>query len=221
MSAEWINLIVLPIGLGLLGFIEPCSMGANLLFVKHVEQRSAGARLVAVGVFTLTRGLFIGLLGVVAALLGRGFTSWQQAFWMVLGGLYLGLGVIYLTGRSGGLMRRIGPRLTRLSSVRGSAGLGLLFGLNVPACAAPLLFALFGAAAGAGTVLRGFTTLSLFGLALSLPLVVAVAVPWFGARLDRLAGLSWRMPFWTGAVFVLLGAWSIYLGLTLDLEAWQ
>lgn len=221
MSAEWINLIVLPIGLGLLGFIEPCSMGANLLFVKHVEQRSAGARLVAVGVFTLARGLFIGLLGVVAALLGRGFTSWQQAFWMVLGGLYLGLGVIYLAGRSGGLMRRIGPRLTRLSGVRGSAGLGLLFGLNVPACAAPLLFALFGAAAGAGTVLRGFTTLSLFGLALSLPLVVAVAVPWFGTRLDRLAGLSRRMPFWTGAVFLLLGAWSIYLGLTLDLEAWQ
>lgn len=59
------------------------------------------------------------------------------------------------------------------------AGLGLLFGLNVPACAAPLLLALLaGTAAAPGvTLLGGFVSLAVFGLALSLPLVVAVLIP--------------------------------------------
>lgn len=52
----------------------------------------------------------------------------------------------------------------------------------------------------------------IFGLALSLPLVVAV----FGWRargwLDRLAALSSRIPFWTGVVFVIPGLWSVYFG---------
>ncbi len=220
MEASVYSFVVLPIGLGLLGFVEPCSMGANLLFVKHLEGRSAAEKTLATGVFTVTRGVVIGLFGVLAAVLGAAFTELHQGFWIVLGAAYLILGVVYLAGKSGFLMRRLGPSLRRLSPRTGSAGLGLLFGFNIPACAAPLLFALFGAAAGAATVVRGFATLALFGLALSLPLVVAVAVPAFGRRLDRLAGLSRRMPFWTGAVFVALGLWSIWFGVFVNLEDW-
>lgn len=32
-------LIVLPLGLGLLGFVEPCSVGSSLLFVKYLPSR--------------------------------------------------------------------------------------------------------------------------------------------------------------------------------------
>ncbi len=220
MGVDLVYLILLPIGLGLLGFFEPCSMGANLLFIKHIEQRSAAAKLMAATVFTLTRGLFIGLLGGAAALIGSGFLELQKGFWLFLGGLYLLLGCIYLLGKSGWLRRRIGPGLKRLASVRGSLGLGLLFGLNIPACAAPLLLALFGAAAGAATLAQGFISLALFGVALSLPLLVAVGMPALSGRLDRLAGLSQRMPFWTGLVLVGLGLWSIYFALVVNLEAW-
>lgn len=221
MSATLINFFLLPIGLGLLGFIEPCSMGANLLFIKHLENRSPRAKLLAALVFTLTRGLFIGLLGVLAAGIGSGFIELQKGFWLVLGSIYLLLGVIYLMGKSGALMLRIGPSLSRISTVRGTMGLGILFGLNIPACAAPLLFALFGSAVGAVSLTQGFITLALFGLALSLPLLLAVMVPSLGARLDRLAALAQRMPFWTGLVFVALGLWSIYFAFVVDLQAWS
>jgi len=163
------------------------------------------------------------LFGVAAALLGTAFTALQQGFWIVLGAVYLILGLVYLVGKSGFFLRRLGPSLKRLSPRTGSAGLGLLFGFNIPACAAPLLFALFalfGAAAGAATVLKAFVALALFGLALSLPLVLAVAFPPIGRQLDRLAGLPRRMPFWTGVVFVILGLWSIWFGAFVDLKKW-
>ncbi len=40
MDGEFINLVLLPLALGLLGFIEPCSMGSNLLFIKYVEGKN-------------------------------------------------------------------------------------------------------------------------------------------------------------------------------------
>ena len=63
----------------------------------------------------------------------------------VKGALYALLGVLLLAGRAGVLMVAIGPGLRKLSGLRGAAGLGVLFGLNIPACAAPLLAALRGA----------------------------------------------------------------------------
>jgi cytochrome c-type biogenesis protein len=215
------NLILLSVGLGLLGFIEPCSMGVNLLFIKYLEGRAAVRKASQTVVFMLTRGLLIGALGAIAALVGTGFTSVQKGFWIVLGSLYLALGILYLAGRAGFLMRTLGPGLRRLAGARGPGALGLLFGLNIPACAAPLLFALFGAAAAGGaTVAQGFLTLALFGVFLSAPLAVAVVWPAGERLLERFAGLSSRVPRWTGAVLAAFGLWSIYFGLFVKLEDW-
>jgi len=94
---------------------------------------------------------------------------------------------------------------------------GLVFGLNIPACAAPLIFALLGAAAAGGasgaTLASGFISLAVFGLALSAPLVAAVLFEPARRALDWLAGLSGRIPFWAGVVLVALGLWSIWFGL--------
>lgn len=207
-------LIVLPLGLGLLGFVEPCTVGSSLLFVKYLEGKRAAAKLLETGVFALTRAVFIGALGGVAALVGSAFLDVQRWFWIVLGAAYVLLGLLYLAGEHGRLMRVLGPALNRGSTTSGAATLGVVFGLNIPACAAPLLAAVFAASLGAATVAQGFWVMALFGLALSLPLVVAVL--WGRARgwLDRLAGLSSRMPFWTGVAFVVLGLWSIYFGVS-------
>ncbi len=95
--------------------------------------------------------------------------------------------------------------------------LGLLFGLNIPACAAPLILALLGLAAAGGATAAdnggGFVSLAIFGLALSLPLVVAVLFAPARPLLDRMAALSHSMPRWTGAIFALLGLWSIWFAL--------
>lgn len=212
-----LDLFVLPIGFGLLGFVEPCSIGATLLFIKTLEGNGRLMKVAQVGAFAAARAVFIGLLGAIAVLVGSAFFGFQRAAWLLLGTLYVALGLLYLVGKSGWVMRTLGPRLRSLANVRGSAALGLFFGLNIPACAAPLLLALLGASAAAGarggTLQEGFVALALFGFALSLPL--AVAVPFAAARraLDWLAALSRRLPFWTGVLFVLLGLWSIRFAL--------
>ena len=133
----------------------------------------------------------------------------------------MALGVLYLAGRAGFLMRSLGPGVRRLSGARGALALGVLFGLNVPACAAPLLFALFGTAAiGGATAVQGFLSLALFGLVLSAPLALAVRWPPGERLLERVAGLSGRIPRWTGALLVGFGLWSIYFGLFVRLEDW-
>lgn len=215
-DAEFWNLLALSLGLGLFGFVEPCTVGSSLLFVKYLEGREKGAKVRATLLFTLTRALFVGGLGILAALVGSLFLDLQRSFWIFLGALYVALGVVYLLGKQRVLMRTIGPRLEQAGEARGAAGLGILFGLNIPACAAPLLGALLTATLGVAGAIRGFVLLGVFGLALSLPLVAVVF--WARGRewLDWLGGLSGRMPGWTGAVFVILGIWSIYFGLTVS-----
>jgi cytochrome c-type biogenesis protein len=212
------HVVVLPIGLGLLGFVEPCSIGSSLLFIKYIEGKDARTKISQAAIFTLMRAVFIGLLGVAAALVGAMFVGFQRAGWAALGALYVALGAAYLAGRAGGLMRTLGPSLGRLAGTRGAVALAVLFALNIPACATPLLAAILGVAAvggasGLGAAAQGFVSLALFGLALSLPL--ALALLWAPTRrvLDRLAALSGRAPLLIGALLVALGVWSIALAL--------
>ncbi|MEO8186240.1 MAG: cytochrome c biogenesis protein CcdA [Burkholderiaceae bacterium] len=205
---------LLPVGLGLLGFIEPCSIGASLLFLKSVEGNPPAVKTMQAIVFTVTRALFIGALGAAAALIGAAFLQFQRGGYLLLGTLYVALGLIYLVGKAGWLMRTVGPRLARLSTVRGSAALAIFFGLNIPACSVPLLAAVLGSTAviGAAQVWQGFFMLALFGLALSSPLLAALAFGSAQRLLERLAGYSERVPVVIGLLFIVLGAWSIYYG---------
>ncbi len=219
----WLNTLVLPVFFGLIGFVEPCSIGSTLVMVKQMEGCSSREKIAQMLVFATTRGLFIGLLGLLAAYVGSAFLGWQKGAWMLLGVFYVVLGAMCLGGRAGVLMHAIGPGLQRLRGRQGAAVLGLLFGLNIPACAAPLILALLAlAAAGSASATAlgaGFVSLGLFGLALSLPLVLAVFFAPLRALLDRLASLSRRIPRWTGALFILLGLWSIWFGLFVSISA--
>lgn len=214
------HMFVLPAGLGLFGFIEPCSIGSSLLFVRYLEDEGAAEKIRQTALFAATRAVFIGLLGVAAVAVGSGFVAFQTSAWIVLGALYALVGVLLLAGRGGALMVAIGPGIAKLSGLRGSAGLGVLFGLNIPACAAPLLAALLAAAAATGasgaTLTAGFTALGVFGFFLSAPLVAAVFSAQARALLDWLAHQARRFPKWSGAVLILLGAWSIYFGLFVE-----
>jgi cytochrome c-type biogenesis protein len=214
-GAELITAFLLPVGLGLLAFIEPCAIGSTLLFIKLVEGKSERAKLRQALGFMLARGLFIGLLGASAAWIGGTFFVLQKMGWYVFGAIYVAIGVMYLTGHVRWLMHAVGPRLTQLSDLQSSAMLGVLFGLNIPACAAPLLLALLAATASGvtpGGVVGGFISLSIYGVALSLPLVAAVLVPSARRALDWLAGLTQRAPRFIGVLMMLIGAWTIWFG---------
>ena len=219
MDESLFSLVVLPLGLGLLGFIEPCSVGTSLLFLQYLEGRPPATRVAQTLIFTVTRGIFIGLLGVIAVLVGSAFVDFQKGAWAVMGALYIALGIAYLTGYVNRLKQSFGAGLGRLSGAKGAGALALVFGFNIPACAGPLLVALLGSAAisGAGNVARGFVMLGLFGLALSLP--IAVAVMWSRGRLflERLGRVSQRVPKLIGVIFILLGAWSIRFALVAEI----
>ena len=216
------SLLLWPILFGLLGFIEPCAIGTTLLFLITLEGRSATQKVAQVLAFTLTRTIATGLLGVVAALVGSWFLGLQKAVWVAVGLLYLAIGYLYISGRIGVLKRSLGPGLSRLSAARGSALLGALFGLNIPACAGPLLLALLASAAAEGatgvTLAKGFVSLALFGFALSLPLLAIVLFPPARRALDWIANLGDRLPLWTGGLFALLGAWSIWFGFYVSVQ---
>lgn len=211
---EALQWLVLPIGLGLLGFIEPCSIGSSLLFIKSMEGNSASDKTLQVSVFALTRALFMGMLGLAAVALGNAFIGFQQGAWFIFGLLYVLVGILYVAGKSQLFTVSFGALRARFSKRRGSAVLGVLFAFNIPACAAPLIVALLAIAAAGGAsgvpLLRGFISMVLFGFALSLPLVVAA----FSARarksIDQLAGFSRRVPRMTGVVLIGLGIWSIW-----------
>lgn len=215
MQDDLVNLVVLPLGLGLLGFVEPCSIGSSILFLQYVEGRAASARTAQAITFALTRAVVIGSLGALAGFVGTAFLAFQKAGWVLLGALYVVLGAIYIAGKADRLMRQLGPSIGRTFNDRaGPIGLGVLFGFNIPACAAPLLLAVIGAAAGSAQIGRGFMALAIFGLALSLPIVLAVV--WRPAQryIERAASLSAQAPLWIGLLLLAVGVWSVYLGLS-------
>ena len=93
-GGELATFILLPIGLGLFGFIEPCAIGSTLLFIKTTEGTAAATKIGQVLAFTLSRAVFTGVLGALAVLSGSVFLGLQKAVWLVLGGLYAVIGVL-------------------------------------------------------------------------------------------------------------------------------
>ncbi len=214
------TLVLLPVGLGLLGFVEPCSVGGHMLFLQTQEERSPPARAGAVAVFVVVRALTMGIFGAVIAWAGALLIGVQTWFWLAFGSIYLVVGLAFLLARAGLVKRplRLAPEGWRRA--KSPAVLGLAFGLNIPACAAPILFGLLGLSAGVGSTAAGFAMMALFGFALSFPLVPVALFPRLAEPLSHLA--SWlRNRRWVlGSVFVLLGVWSIWFGLYVDPADW-
>lgn len=219
--SDMLRLIALPVGLGLFGFVEPCSIGASLLFIKSLEGKDRRDKIMQSVIFTLLRGLLMGGLGVAAVAIGARFFEFQKIAWIAFGSVYIVIGFFYVFGKAGLFRLSFGPRLSSIRGTNRSLALGTIFAFNIPACAGPLLVILLGMSAASGAVgtslAKGFLSMALFGLALSLPIVAATFFT--GARrfLDKLSGWSSSMPRWTGIVLILLGLWSIRFGMVAQL----
>jgi len=220
MEFTTLELVLLPIGLGLLGFIEPCTIGGHLLFLETQVGRSSREKINAVLTFVLVRALVTGLFGALIAFPGKSIISLQTGFWLAFGAIYLTIGLAFLIGRQGLIKRKISLAPAAWKRARNPLVLGLAFGLNIPACAAPILFGLLGLAATTGTVATGFVMMALFGLFLSSPLVLFAFVPefakWLEVLREKMKGKRWLI----GVVFAALGLWSIWFGLYVDPANW-
>jgi len=220
MDFSYPTVLIVPLGLGLLGFIEPCTVGGHLIFLRGVTTRPLPARLGASLAFALSRTMVMGLFGAVIALIGQHLIVAQTVFWAIFGLIYVLIGLVYAFGRAGALEHRIdvAPRAWRATA--NPWLLGVAFGLNIPACAAPILFGLVGLAAGSGAASLGFATMAVFGAALSLPLAVLAASPLGPSLAHRFAGGGAASRWIFAAVFLLLGVWSLWFGLFVDPADW-
>jgi cytochrome c-type biogenesis protein len=221
MEFSTLELILLPIGLGLLGFIEPCTIGGHLLFLETQNGRSSREKLNSVLTFIATRAFVAGLFGAVIAFLGQKLISAQTGIWLIFGVIYLIIGMTFLIGKPGFIKRRVNLAPAALKRAQNPFVLGLAFGLNIPACAAPILFGLLGLAATTGTVVTGFIMMFLFGLFLSSPLALFAAAPRLATSLETLGERMKRMRWLIGLAFALLGLWSIWFGLYVDPVNWS
>ena len=85
--------LILAFGLGLLGFIEPCTVGAHMLFLQGQRTRSMDQRLRAVVTFLLARLLVMGGFGGAIVVLGQRLIGVQTGAWLVFGIVYLSIGL--------------------------------------------------------------------------------------------------------------------------------
>jgi len=176
MTNTWTNLFILPVILGLVGAITPCSVGINALFLGYLMDKERRVRVWQGVQFTLVRAGLLTLLGLLFGLLGQTAASFIFAYQKVIAVLLIGLGALFIV--SGyrplpipelGLARRFG---------RGSSGaltLGMLFGLDIPACTGALVMALLARTVLMGNYVAGAASLFVFGVAMSLP-ILAVAM---------------------------------------------
>ena len=220
MEVSLYTLLLLPVGLGLLGFIEPCTVGAHLLFLKSLGQSATSDRVASSIVFVGVRTLTAGVVGAFVALLGQHLIAAQTTVWLLFGAAYSLVGLAYLFGQAGLIKLRIDLAPSSLKATRNPALLGVVFGLNVPACAAPILFGMIGLAASVGTIAMGFVAMALFGLSLSVPLVLLVVQPRLATLIQKIGNDSPRTRWILGAVFIVLGVWSMWFGLFVDPADW-
>ncbi|PQO24843.1 hypothetical protein C2I36_00510 [Rhodobacteraceae bacterium WD3A24] len=216
-----VSTLSLALGLGFLGFIEPCTIGAHMLFLDGQRERAMRTRLSSAAVFVLARLLVMGGFGGAIVMLGQRLIGVQTSAWLIFGAIYLTIGAAFLLGAGGRFRRRIrfAPRTWR--TARNPWVQGAAFGLNIPACAAPILFGLMARATATGSAAAGFALMAVFAVALSLPLVPLSVIPRLALPLDRLG--DWLRPrrWLTGLVFLALGAWSLWFGFFVDSADWR
>ena len=67
-----------------------------MVFLSHLREKDRGARLRETARFALVRSAVLGLFGLGISFLGSSVFAAQKGFWLLLGLLYLALGVVVM-----------------------------------------------------------------------------------------------------------------------------
>jgi cytochrome c-type biogenesis protein len=174
---------------GLLSFFSPCILPMVPFYLSYMaglsmqELRDQGgiapgaqrrlffsAVAFALGVTTI----FV-LLGLGATALGRSFLQWKEPLSYVAAGILLVFGLHFLGVVKIGFLYRE-ARLDagqKPSGVLGAYVMGLAFGFGWTPCVGPALAAILMVASGMGDLWQGGSLLLVYGLAMTLPFVIA------------------------------------------------
>lgn len=183
---------------GILSFLSPCILPMVPFYLCYLaglsmqELRAEGGlrpgaerRLVVQAIaFALGVTSIFVLLGLGATALGRVFLEWRETLSWIAGAVLVVFGLHFL-----GILRiaflyreaRIDAG-TSPTTLAGAYVMGLAFGFGWTPCVGPALAAILMVASGTGDLWRGGTLLLVYGLAMTLPFVVAAvfAQPFLG-----------------------------------------
>ena len=172
-----VTLGLLPIGLGLVGAFTPCALGVNAVFLGYTTGKPRLQRLKEWLAFALARAAFLTALGLAFGLLGRLVGDFVRSYQQIIAWGLIVLGVLFIASR---FYRLPLPSFSligqRSPDPRSALALGAVFGLDVPACTSPLILGLLAQTVLVGDYFFGATSLFLFGLGMSLPLLLVSAV---------------------------------------------
>lgn len=174
---------------GLLSFLSPCILpivpfylcymaGLSMAELRDEQGLAPGAqkRLVLASIaFALGVTTIFMLLGMGATALGQAFIAYRDilkwiaaAVLFVFGLHFLGLLRIPLLYRQARIETSAAPK-----SMLGSYVMGLAFGFGWTPCVGPALAAILMIASGMGDIWKGAALLAVYGLAMTLPFVIA------------------------------------------------
>ncbi|MEZ5752741.1 MAG: cytochrome c biogenesis CcdA family protein [Paracoccaceae bacterium] len=205
---------------GILSFLSPCILpmvpfylcymaGLSMAELRAEEGLAPGAqrRLVLSSIaFSFGVTTIFMLLGLGATALGQAFIAWRDtlqyvaaAVLLVFGLHFLGIFKISLLYRQARIENAGSPK-----SIVGSYVMGLAFGFGWTPCVGPALAAILMIASGMGDLVRGTLLLAVYGLAMTLPFVIAALfarpfLNWVGRNRDKLQHIEKVM----GAMLVL------------------
>lgn len=183
---------------GLLSFLSPCILPMVPFYLSYMaglsvrELRDGGTiapgaqrRLVIQAVaFALGVTSIFVLLGMGATALGQAFLQWREPLSWVAGGVLILFGLHFLGILRIALLYREARVQTQAAptTLAGAYVMGLAFGFGWTPCVGPALAAILMVASGMGEVWRGGALLLVYGLAMTLPFVLAAlfAGPFLG-----------------------------------------
>jgi cytochrome c-type biogenesis protein len=174
--------LFLPVVLGLIGFLQPCTMGVNWAFAGHGRGLGKKGRVTESLKLILVRAAFYGSLGAVAGYLG-GLTPGPGE--KNLAFIFLAFSMIFLISKFKALP------VPNIDLVKTSY-LPIRQGLMIPSCLLPLTIALLLLSALSRSPVQGLLYLSFFGASLTLPLLLACILDLQGVlrKLSRLIPLA-------------------------------
>lgn len=198
------DLILIPLLFGLVGFIEPCSLGINIIFLNRIKHLNRAKRIYETTIFTLVRGFFLALAGLTAAFVGNKFISIQSNLFIVLGTIYIILGILSIIHMYHPVFKS-NMNLAGYFKNKSTIALGIVFGLIIPACAIGFVIALIGKAALAGNLFSGFVSLFVFGITLSFPLIIIGYFERSSKIIQKIFAKTKKIKWLAGSILISVG----------------
>lgn len=207
---------------GLLSFFSPCILPMVPFYLSYMAGLSvrelqggggvapgARRRLVVQAVaFALGVTTIFVLLGMGATTLGRQFAQWREPLSWLAGGVLILFGLHFLGVLRIGLFYREARMQSGAppTTLAGAYLMGLAFGFGWTPCVGPALAAILMVAGGMGDPLQGGLLLLVYGLAMTLPFVVAAlfAGPFLG-WVARHRALMGRVEQAMGVLLIVFG----------------